>query len=75
MVGEKNKLKLFKDRKISGKNYFGEQLINNFTFTREILWDLNYKHLHILFTSQVALFLVVWAVGVGDFFYCRVREN
>ena len=28
-VGEKNKLKSFKDRKISGKNYFGEELINN----------------------------------------------
>ena len=27
--GEKNKLKSFNDRKISGKNYFGEELINN----------------------------------------------
>ena len=26
------------------------------------MWDLNYKHLHILFTMQVALFRVVWAV-------------
>lgn len=32
------------------------------------MWDLNYKHLHILFTLQVALFRVVWAVGIGDFF-------
>ena len=31
------------------------------------MWDLNYKHLHILFTLQVALFRVVWAVGIGDF--------
>ena len=29
------------------------------------MWDLNYKHLHIL---QVALFRVVWAVGIRDFF-------
>ena len=27
--GEKNKLKSFNDRKISGKNYFGEELMNN----------------------------------------------
>ena len=26
------------------------------------MWDLNYKHLHILFTLQVTLFHVVWAV-------------
>ena len=26
---KKNKLKSFNDRKISGKNYFGEVLINN----------------------------------------------
>ena len=26
-------------------------------------------HLHILFTLQVAQFCVVWAVGIGDFFY------
>ena len=26
------------------------------------MWDLNYKHLHILFTMQVALFRVIWAV-------------
>ena len=26
------------------------------------MWDLNYKHLHILFTMQVALFRVVWVV-------------
>ena len=32
------------------------------------MWDLNYKHLHILFTLQVALFRVVWAVGIGEFF-------
>ena len=24
------------------------------------MWDLNYKHLHILFTMQVALFRIVW---------------
>ena len=29
---------------------------------------MNYKHLHILFTLQVALFSVVWAVGIGNFF-------
>ena len=29
------------------------------------MWDLNYKHLHIL---QVALFRVVWAVVIRDFF-------
>ena len=38
---EKNKLKSFNDRKISGENYFGEELINNNSssacgFTREI---------------------------------------
>ena len=32
------------------------------------MWDLKYKHLHILFTLQVALFGVVWAVVIGDFF-------
>ena len=32
------------------------------------MWDLNCKHLHILFTLQVTLFHVVWAVGNGDFF-------
>ena len=38
-------------------------------FTREILCGtLNYKHLHVLFTLQVALFRIVWAVGIGDFF-------
>ena len=26
------------------------------------MWDLNYKHLLILFTMQVAMFCVVWAV-------------
>ena len=26
------------------------------------MWDLNYKHLHILFTMQVALFRVFWVV-------------
>ena len=26
------------------------------------MWGLNYKHLHILFTMQVALFRVVWAL-------------
>ena len=29
---------------------------------------LNYKHLCILFTLQVALFRVVSVVGIGDFF-------
>ena len=33
------------------------------------MWDLNYKHLRILFTLQVALFSVGWAIGIGDFFY------
>ena len=28
------------------------------------MWDLNYKHLHILFTLQVALFCIAWVVGV-----------
>ena len=32
------------------------------------MWDLNYKDLHILFTLQVALFRVVWAVSIGGFF-------
>ena len=32
------------------------------------MWDLNCKHLHILFTLQVSLFRVVWALGIGDFF-------
>ena len=32
------------------------------------MWDLNYKNLHILFTLQVALFGVVWAVVIWDFF-------
>ena len=26
------------------------------------MWDLNYKHLHIFLTMQVAQFRVVWAV-------------
>ena len=26
------------------------------------MWDLNYKHLHILFRMQIALFRVIWAV-------------
>ena len=26
------------------------------------MWDLNYKHLHILFRMQFALFRVIWAV-------------
>ena len=32
------------------------------------MWDLNYKHLHILFTLQVALFCIVWVVGIWDSF-------
>ena len=32
------------------------------------MWDLNYKHLHILFTMQVALFRVLWAVFSFLFF-------
>ena len=34
-------------------------------------WDLGLglKHLHILFTLQVKLFSVGWAIGIGDFFY------
>ena len=32
------------------------------------MWDLNYKHLHILFTLQVVLFRVVWVVGIRDSF-------
>ena len=32
------------------------------------MWDLNYKHLHILFTLQVVLFRVVWVVGIQDSF-------
>ena len=32
------------------------------------MWDLNYKRLHILFTRQVALFRVVWAVFSFLFF-------
>ena len=32
------------------------------------MWDLNYKHLHILLTMQVALFRVVWAVFSFLFF-------
>ena len=32
------------------------------------MWDLNYKHLHILFTTQVALFRVIWAVFAFLFF-------
>ena len=31
------------------------------------MWNLNYKYLHILFTSQVAQFRVTWAVDIGDF--------
>ena len=33
------------------------------------MWDSNYKHLRILFTLQVALFSVGWAISIGDFFY------
>ena len=56
-----------------GKNYFAEELINNSSracgfYAGNRMWDLNYKHLHILFTLQVAMFHVVWAVGIGDFF-------
>ena len=32
------------------------------------MWDLNYKHLHILFTMQVSLFRVVWVVFSFLFF-------
>ena len=32
------------------------------------MWDLNYKNLNILFTLQVALFGVVWAVVIWHFF-------
>ena len=32
------------------------------------MWDLNYKHLHILFTKQIALFRVIWAVFAFLFF-------
>ena len=36
------------------------------------MWNLNCKNLHILLTLQVALFRVVWAVGIGDF--CNVES-
>ena len=32
------------------------------------MWNLHCKNLHILFTLQVALFRVLWAVGIGDIF-------
>jgi len=32
------------------------------------MWNLNYKHLHILSTLQVALFRVVWALDIREFF-------
>ena len=37
-------------------------------YAGNLTWDLNYKHLHLLFTLQVALFRVVWAVGIEAFF-------
>ena len=36
---------------------------------------LKFRHLLIFFTLQVALFRVVWVVGIGDFFSCRIRQN
>ena len=33
------------------------------------MWDLNYKHSHILITMQVALFCFVWAVFLYTFLF------
>ena len=60
MFVEKSNFKSFNDREISEKNYFGEESINNLRrynplstssarefFAANLIWDLNYKHLHI----------------------------
>ena len=66
----KNKLKSFNDRKISGKNYFGEELINkNLSVGLKLQ---TFAYFVYIASCAVSRCLGRWYRG---FFSCRIREN